>query len=97
MATDRQSLRRRRRRYAISARRRRLLGGLALPAFIELPSGRRLERYAHLFWRVRLPLWVVLGTAGWLIVGWFGMGAGLAGAILVEVVFSYRQFDGTTA
>jgi hypothetical protein len=85
------ALRRRRRRYALTARRRRVLRGLQFPAVIGLPGGRRLERHARLFWRVRLPLWAVLGAAGWLILGWASVVPGAAAAILAELAFSYRQ------
>ena len=86
-----QALRRRRRRYALSARRRRVLRGLLpFPGVIGLPGGRRLERQVYLSWRVRLPLWVVLAAAGWLVLGWIGVVPGLAAAILAELVFSYR-------
>jgi hypothetical protein len=84
------ALRRRRRRYALSAHRRRVLPGLAFPRVTGLPGGRRLERQVYLFWRVRLPLWVVLAAAGWLVLGWAGVVPGLAAAILAELAFSFR-------
>ena len=85
------ALRRRRRRYALSAHRRRVLRGLQFPRVTGWPGGRRLERHAYLFWRVRLPLWAVLAAAGWLALGWTGVVPGAAAAILAELVFSYRQ------
>jgi hypothetical protein len=84
------ALRRRRRRYALVARRHRMLRWLRLPAAVRVPGGRRVERYAYLFWRVRLPLWAVLGIAGWLALGAPGVMPGLAVAFLVELVRSYR-------
>jgi len=83
-------LRWRRRRYALSARRRWALRWLRFPMAITLPGGRRHERYAYLFWRIRLPLWIVPAVAGWLVLSWPGIPAGLAAGILAEVVFSYR-------
>src|SRR5258708_8348297 len=80
----------RRRRYAVSARRRRVLRWLRFPMAITLPGGRRRERCAYLFWRVRLPLWIVPAAVGWLVLSWPGIAAGLAAGILCELVFSYR-------
>jgi hypothetical protein len=88
-------LRRRRRRYALLARRHRVLRWLQLPAAVSLPGGRRVERHAYLFWRVRLPLWAGLATAGWLALGVMGVMPGLAAAVLTELVFSYRPVRGT--
>jgi hypothetical protein len=88
------SLRRRRRRYALVARRHRTLRWLRLPVAVRVPGGRRVERYAYLFWRVRLPLMVVLGAAGWLALGVVGVMPGLVVAFLVELVFSYRAVRG---
>lgn len=62
-----------------------------IPSVVELPGGRRLERAVYLFWRVRIPLWVVLGTGGWLVLSWPGVVAGLAVAVVLEAVFSYRR------
>jgi hypothetical protein len=87
-------LRWRRRRYALLARRRRVLRGLQFPTAVSLPSGRRLERYVYLFWRVRLPLYGGLASAGWLALGVLGVVPGLAAAILAELVFSYRPARG---
>jgi hypothetical protein len=97
------ALRRRRKRYAVSARRRRMLRALRprFPMAISLPGGRLVERHVYLFWRVRLPLWVVLAAVGWLVLGLSGLMPGLGGvaagvvlglavAILAEFVFSYR-------
>jgi hypothetical protein len=33
-------------------------------------------RHAYLFWRVRLPLWIVPAAAAWLALGWPGIAAG---------------------
>jgi len=65
--------------------------GLPLPRVITVPFVGRLERHAYLFWRVRLPLWVVLGAAGWLLFGWAGLVPGFAAALATELVFSYRR------
>jgi hypothetical protein len=65
MDASARALRWRRRRYALLARRRRVLRGLPFPRVIALPGGLLVERRAYLFWRVRLPLWVVLVAAGW--------------------------------
>ena len=91
MVTSMRLLRLRRRRYAISARRRSMLpGARMIPIVVKLPSGRRLERRVCLFWPFRIPLWVVLGTGGWLVLGWLGVVAGLAVAIMLEAAVSYR-------
>jgi hypothetical protein len=71
-------------------RRRPVLRWLRFPMAITLPGGRRHERYAYLFWRVRIPLWIVPAAAGWLVLSWPGIAAGLAAGILAELVFSYR-------
>jgi hypothetical protein len=63
---------------------------LRFPTVITLPGGQRRERYAYLFWRVRLPLWIMLAVAGWLVLSWAGIAAGLAAGILAELIFSYR-------
>ncbi len=81
---------RRRRRHAVAAYRRRRLRKLWFPRMISLPRGRRLERRVYLFWRVRLPLWVVLAVAGWLVLGIPGVAMGLAVAIMAEMAVSYR-------
>lgn len=91
MDTSVGGLRRRRRRYALLACRQRVLRGLPLPRVIVLAGGRRLARRAHVFWRIRLPLWAVSCSLGWLIMGWIGVLRGLVAALLVEVVFSYRR------
>lgn len=67
-----------------------LPGARMIPMVVKLPSGRRLERTVYLFWRVRIPLWVVLGTGGWLVLGWLGVVVGLAVAMVLEAAFSYR-------
>jgi hypothetical protein len=91
METSVRALRRRRRRYALAAHRHHALHGLAFPAEIRLPGGGRLRRQGYMFWRVRLPLWVVLAAAGWLVLGWIGVLPGLAAAILAEVAVNYRR------
>jgi hypothetical protein len=68
----------------------RILRWLRFPTVITLPGGRPRERYAYLFWRVRLPLWIVPAVIGWLLLSWPGIAAGLAAGILAEMVFSYR-------
>lgn len=91
------ALRWRRRRYALVARRHRALGRLTLPVAVSLPGGRRLERYAYLYWRVRLPLWAGLTTAGWLTLGVLGVIPGLAAASAAELALSYRLAYGAAA
>jgi len=71
-------------------RRNRVLRRLRFPTVITLPGGRSRERYAYLFWRVRLPLWIVPAAIGWLVLSWPGIAAGLAAGILAELIFSYR-------
>jgi len=88
------ALRRRRRHYALVARRHRMLGWLRLPVAVRLPGRCRVERHAYLFWRVRLPLWAVLGTIGWLAMGVLGVMPGLVVAFAAELVFSYRTVRG---
>jgi hypothetical protein len=56
---------------------------------IVLPWG-RYERYAYLFWRIRIPLWLAGAGAGWVLAGPAGVAGGLVAACLVEGVFSYR-------
>lgn len=90
------ALRRRRRRYARAAWRQRNGLGLTLPVSIRLPGGHLVERRNRLFWRIRLPLWV-LGGSGALIVGWPGALLGFLGAVVVEMLFSYRRPHGPTA
>src|SRR6266568_8566162 len=94
MDTRSRSLRRRRRHYARSAWSNRVLRGLPLPRVIRLPGGRCLERHAHPFWRVRLPLWAVLGMSGWLIADWLGVVLGLVTAVVVEILFSFGRPHG---
>lgn len=109
-ATGRSALRQRRRRFEpssarrrallqrrkrLSARRRRVLRAMRFPAMITLPGGRHLERRVYLFWRVRLPVWVVLALAGWFVLGLAGVALGLAVAIVAETAFSYRPPRGS--
>lgn len=73
------ALRRRRRRYSRAAWRRGPERLSTLPRGIRLPTGQLLERHNYLFWRIRLPLWAVLGGSGALIGGWPGGISGMAG------------------
>ena len=72
------------------SRRNRWQRWLRFPTVITLPGGRRRQRYAYLYWRVRIPFWVVPAVAGWLVLGWPGIAAGVAAGILAELIFSYR-------
>jgi hypothetical protein len=83
-------LRWRRRGYVLYTRRHRWLRWLRFPDLIGLPGGRLLERYVHLFWRIRLPLWLVLPAAGWLVLGWPGIVPGVAAALVAQMALSYR-------
>jgi hypothetical protein len=67
-----------------------MLRWLRLPTVITLPGVRRRQRHVYLFWRVRLPLWIVPAAAGWLVLSWPGIAAGLAAGILAEVIFGYH-------
>lgn len=87
-------LRLRRSRYAFSARRNAVLRSPPLPARISLPGGICWERRAYVFWRVRLPLWIVLGAAGWLLASGVGVVLGLVAAVVMELLFSYRRPGG---
>lgn len=84
------ALRRRRRQYARAALRHRALRQM-LPTRVRLPGGVLLERHNHLFWRIRLPLWAILGVSGALIAGWPGVMVALPSAVLVELLVSYRR------
>ncbi len=90
------ALRRRRRRYARAVWRHRAGRCLMPPTRIHLPDGLLVERYTYLFWRIRLPLWAVLGVSGALIAGWPGVVVAPPSAILVELLFSYRRPHGPT-
>jgi hypothetical protein len=83
-------LRWRRRRYASLTSGHRMLRWLRLPELIALPGGRLLERYVHLYWRIRVPLWLVLPAAGWLALGWPGIVPGMAAALVAQIALSYR-------
>lgn len=61
---------------------------------INLPWG-RYERGAHLFWRIRIPLWLALGAAGWALLGPAGLAGGLVAAYVGEAMISYRKPPGT--
>jgi hypothetical protein len=89
-----QALRWRRRRYALYARRRSVLRWQQFPTTLALPGGFRYERYAYLFWRIRLPLWLAPAAGGWLLLGWPGIAVGLSAGILTEMVLSYRAPHG---
>jgi hypothetical protein len=64
--------------------------GLYPSGVIALPWG-RYERYAHLFWRIRIPLWLVSAGAGWAVAGPGGIVGGLAFAYVAEGLLSYRR------
>jgi hypothetical protein len=57
---------------------------------IELPWG-RYERERYLFWRIRIPLWLVMAAAGWALFGAAGVVGGILVAYVAEAVFSYRK------
>ena len=63
---------------------------LPVAARAEVAWGGRVERHAHLFWRIRIPLWVALAGSGAVLLGWGGLLLGSATALLVETAFSYR-------
>ena len=79
-----------RRRYARPAWPHRVGRGLTLPPVISLPGGLRLERHEYLYWRIRLCLLALTGTAGALIAGRPGVLPGVSAGVLVEVLVSYR-------
>jgi hypothetical protein len=62
---------------------------------IVLPWG-SYERCAHLFWRIRVPLWLAGAGAGWALAGPAGLACGLAAAYLTEGLFSYRTASNAT-
>lgn len=64
---------------------------MQFPTMITLPGGRRYERYAYTFWRIRLPLWVAPAAVGWWVLSWPGIAVGLAAGILAEMALSYRR------
>jgi hypothetical protein len=87
----------RRGRYALLAHRRCVPHPARFAVVISSPGGRPLQRRVRLFWRVRLPVWAVLAAAGWLTLGSWGIGPGMAGvmlglfvAIAAEAAISYR-------
>lgn len=82
------ALRSRRRRYVRAVWRHRAGRGLILPARIRRPGRMLLERHNHLFWRIRLPLWAVLGVLGALTAGFPGVMVAVPIALLVELLFS---------
>jgi hypothetical protein len=94
MSLSTRRLRLRRSRYAFSARRNAVLRSFPLPVKISLPGGRMWERRAYVFWRIRVPLWLVLGVVGWLLAGVVGILLGAAVAVLIEILFSYRRPGG---
>lgn len=89
------TLRSRRSRYTFTAHRHAVLR-FAFPEAITLWGGRTWERDAHLFWRIRIPIWVALGVGGWLLAGGPGTVLGAAVALLTETLLSYRHPDGLT-
>ena len=76
--------------YRSSRLRRR---GLYPWTVIELPWG-RYERYAYLFWRIRIPLWIVFSAGGWALFGGAGLAGGAVAAYVAEGVLSYRKPSG---
>jgi hypothetical protein len=70
--------------------RRRWRRGMYPWSVIALPWGRYV-RARHLFWRVRIPLWVAAAAAGWALAGPAGLAGGVALAYLAEGAFSYRK------
>jgi hypothetical protein len=87
---------RRRARYTHSSSRglRRLRRGLYPWTVLELPWG-HYERYAHLFWRIRIPIWIVMCALGWALLGIAGLAPGALAAYLLEGLLSYRKPTGT--
>ena len=69
---------------------RRGRGGLYPWTVIKLPWG-RYERYAYMFWRIRIPLWLAGAGGGWAFAGPAGLAAGLVVAYAAEGVLSYRN------
>jgi hypothetical protein len=51
----------------------------------------RYARGRHLFWRVRIPLWLAAAAAGYVLAGAAGAVGGIAAACLAEALFSYRK------
>lgn len=81
------------RRGSVQYRRswyRRGRGGLYPWTVIKLPWG-RYERYAYMFWRIRVPIWLAGAGCGWALVGPAGLAGGLVVAYAAEGVFSYRN------
>lgn len=74
--------------HAVYRDRRRRPG--PLPIMIVLPWG-RYERSAHLFWRVRILLYLGLAAAGWFVLRGRGAVAGFLLAALIEARFSYHK------
>lgn len=74
-----------------------MLRCLGFPMTITLPGGRRYERYAYTFWRIRIPLWLVPAAAAWWALSWPGIAAGLAAGILAEAGLSYRKESGSVS
>jgi hypothetical protein len=65
-------------------------GGLYPRGVIALPWG-RYERYAYLYWRIRIPLWLAGAGAGCVLAGPGGLVGGLAMAYIAEGLLSYRR------
>lgn len=74
-----------------------MLRWLGFPMTITLPGGRRYERYAYTFWRIRIPLWLVPAAAAWWALSWPGIAAGLSAGILAEAGLSYRKEGSVSA
>jgi hypothetical protein len=79
-----------RQRHYRRTRYRRWRGGLYPWGVIALPWA-SYERYAYLFWRIRIPLWLASAGGGWALAGPAGLVGGLAMAYLAEGVLSYRR------
>lgn len=69
---------------------------LALPCAISLPWA-TYERDAHLFWRIRILLWLPLLAVGWFALRGFGLLLGAFIAVVIEAKASYRKHRGRRA
>jgi hypothetical protein len=63
---------------------------------IVVPWG-RYARSVHLFWRIRILLWLALGGGGLALAGAGGLAGGVLAAWVAEAAFSYRRQAGTAA
>ncbi len=80
------------RRWHVLSRRR---GRGFYPLTVLEPPGGRYERYAYLSWRIRIPLWLTMCTAGWIGFGVAGLVAGAVAAYVIEGLLSYRKPSGS--